>query len=394
MDCPFSLFLQYQQTGYNAINLTHPLNLVIIKTMKTENQKIFIGILKNSGITVTAFSVCTAICFLLDYFKINDLNFLIIYILGILLTSVLTKHFVYSVILSIVSVLGYNFFFTVPRYTFNVDDHMYIVTFVLMFAIGLVISSITFQLKKSLAQVTALNIEKIKLKNDAEKEQIKATLLKSISHDLRTPLTTIKNGAKLIYEKTDLDINDRQEILNDIISKSEWTVKIIENLLSLTRINSEKLTVKKSKEALEEIVPQAVRTVNGLLGNRKIHYEMPEEMLLIPMDAVLIIQVISNILSNAIKHTNDNGNIWIKVWNTGKNTVFRIVNDGLLIREEDLPHLFEMYYTTEDYSTGGIGLGLTICKLIVTAHGGQIEARNSDKKVVFEFTLPMETGLL
>ena len=110
------------------------------------------------------------------------------------------------------------------------------------------------------------------------------------------------------------------------------------------------------------------------------------------MDATLTIQAIGNILNNAVKHTADDGNIWIRVWNTGKNTVFRISNDGSLIREEDLPHIFEMYYTTGDGNRGkDIGLGLAICKLIIAAHGGQISARNTeDGRVLFEFNYPME----
>ena len=103
-------------------------------------------------------------------------------------------------------------------------------------------------------------------------------------------------------------------------------------------------------------------------------------------------QVIGNILSNAVKHTSEDGNIWIKVWDTGKNAVFRIGNDGASIREEDLPHIFEMYYTGgSDRNSEGVGLGLSICKLIVTAHGGQISARNGENGgVIFEFNLPME----
>ena len=259
-----------------------------------------------------------------------------------------------------------------------------------MLAVGLGISAVTFQLKKKMAQINALNLEKIRLKNNADKELLKATLLRSISHDLRTPLTAIKNGAEILRDNPSLDEKDRGEILDDIRSKSDWTIRLVENLLSLTRIDGENLTVKKSFEVLEEILPQAVRNVSGVLGNRKIHYDTPADMMLIPMDGTLIIQVLGNILNNAAKHTDDDGNIWIKVWNTGKNAVFRISNDGPCIREEDLPHLFEMYYTAADSKSEGVGLGLAICKLIITAHGGNISARNADGKAVFEFNLPME----
>lgn len=307
------------------------------------------------------------------------------------MTAVFTKGLVYSSVLSIVSVFGYNFFFTVPRYTFHFNDSKYLVTFILMFLVGLGISLVTYKLKNRMMQVSNLNIEKINLKNEAEKEQMKATLLRSMSHDLRTPLTTIKTGAELIRDCANIEEMDKNEILGDIISKSEWTIRLVENLLSLTHIDSKNLTVKKIGEAIEEVVPQAIRNVSGVLKDRKIHYELPTEMLIVPMDATLILQVIGNILNNAAKFTADDGNIWIKVWNTGKHTIFRISNDGSPIKEEDIPHIFETYYTAGDNKMeGSTGLGLAICKLIVTAHGGQIEARQVNNRVIFEFSLPME----
>lgn len=342
-------------------------------------------------ITFAAFAVCTGLSFLLDHFGVKDLNFIIIYVLGILLTAVLTEGIVYSAALSVISVLGYNFFFTVPRFSFKIDDLMYLVTFFLMFFVGLGIGLVTDKMKKRMRQINDLNLEKMRLKNDMEKEEVKAMLLRSISHDLRTPLTTIKSGAQLICDSPRMSEEDRNEILSDIVEKTEWTIRLVENLLSLTRIDSEKLTVRKRPEAVEEVIPQAVRTVRGRLGGRKIHYDLPDAMLLVPMDATLIMQVIGNILVNAVRYTTEDNNIWIKVWNAGGHAVFRISNDGEPIAEKDLPHVFEKYYTTGDTAAGNnVGLGLAICKLIVTAHGGEITARSADGKVTFEFTLPME----
>lgn len=356
----------------------------------TKNKK-SINWLIQAAISVGVFGVCTGLCYLLDFLKINNLNFLIIYVLGVLVTAILTKGIVCSMAASVASVVGYNFFFTIPRYTFHFDDSSYLATFLLMLVVGLLVSIVTYRFKKKMSEVNALNMEKAKLKSEAEKEQLKAMLLRSISHDLRTPLTTMKNGAEVLVENDTIEPAEREEILSNIVSKADWTIRLVENLLSLSRIDSEKLTVKKSEEAVEEIIPQAVRAVHGSLGNRKIHYDMPDELLLVPMDATLIIQTISNILGNAIKHTNDDGNIWIQVWNSGKNAVFRFSNDGAQIMREDLPHLFDAYYRGADSSQdGGIGLGLSICKLIVTAHGGAISAYNGDGVVAFEFTLPME----
>ena len=345
--------------------------------------------LADTLITVGTFIVSTGLCFALEGLDMEDLNYIIISVIGILFTAVFTNGTLYSSALSVISVLAYNFFFTEPRFALRFNDRMYVFTFMLMFVVGISVSLITSELKHKMARINELDVEKEKLKSEAEREKLKATLLRSISHDLRTPLTTIKNGAELLVENPDMDKRDRDEILGDIASKSMWMIGLVENLLSLTRIDSEKLTVKKSPEALEEVIPQAVRNVDGIIGNRKIHYDMPEELLLIPMDVTLIIQAISNVLTNAVRHTKDDGNIWIKVWSTGSDAVFRFTNDGDPISEKDLPHIFEMYYTSGD--SGGFGVGLAICELIVTAHGGKIRAENTeDNKVSFEFNLPVK----
>lgn len=357
---------------------------------KNREQKIK-QIFLQALITIGIFAICTGICYLLDLFDINDLNYLIIYVLGILLVAVFTRGYVYSLALSVISVLGYNFFFTVPRFTLHFNDRSYVVTFILMLVVGVGIGTVTYQLKRRMLQINALNMEKARLKSDAEKEQMKAMLLRSISHDLRTPLTAMKNGADMLLFDEKIEGLEKHEILTNIADKADWTIRLVENLLSLSRIDSERMTVKKTAEALEEIIPQAVRTVQGILGKRTIRYDMSEELLLVPMDATLIIQTISNILGNAVKYTSDDGHITIKVWDTGRNAVFRISNDGEPITEADLPHIFEAYYQGGDMTKdSGGGLGLAICKLIVTAHGGEISARNSEHGVVFEFTLPME----
>ena len=196
-------------------------------------------------INILIFAVCTGICYLLKYFEVKDLNYIIIYILGVLVSAILTRGYIYSMALSLVSVLGYDFFFTVPIFTFHFHDQMYLVTFILMFIVGAIVSVLTFQFKKKMTQINKLNIEAEKLKSEAEKEQLKATLLRSISHDLRTPLTTIKNGAELILDTPNLTKDEKDEILGDIVYKSNWTIRLVSNLLSLSRINNEKLTAKK-----------------------------------------------------------------------------------------------------------------------------------------------------
>jgi two-component system, OmpR family, sensor histidine kinase KdpD len=365
-------------------------------TEKEENSglskgRLFKNGLKDTGIAFLCFAVGTGICFLFDYFKINELNFPIVYVLAVTLTAIFTDGFLYSSVLSLVSVLALNFFFTDPRYTFDVSDKSNLLAFALMLAVGLTVSGLTFRLKRRMDDVRRLEIEKEKLKADAEKEQAEAVLLRSVSHDLRTPLTTIRNGSQTLHDDPELPLAERQEILVEITQKSDWTIKLIENLLSLTRIDASTLKVKKREEAVEDVVSEAVRTLKAELAGRTIHYDTPAEILLVPMDPTLISQVLVNILENAIKHTSVNGNIWIKVSADDKKAYFRLSNDGPLFKDGEGAAIFEMYNGKADRGANSTaGLGLAICKLIVNAHGGQISASNRDGLACFDFDLPRE----
>jgi two-component system sensor histidine kinase KdpD len=344
----------------------------------------------NAAIGLAAFGVCTGLCFWLDGLQVNTLNFPIIYVLGVTCVAVFTDGFLYSSVLSLVSVLSLNFFFTDPRFTFNVSDRSYFLAFFLMLAVGLSVSWLTFQLKKRMAEIGALQAEKEILKIDSAKKQEKATLLQSISHDLRTPLTTIKSGAQTLHDNPDLPLEERQEILSEITQKSDWTVKLVENLLSLTRIDGSSLTIKKREEAAEDVIASSVRAMGSEFGKRTLAYDTPKDLLLVPMDATLISQVLVNILTNAIQHTKDDGHIGIKVYSALGFAHFRISNDGVPLREADLPVIFDLYNKRTDRSPESLaGLGLATCQLIVSAHGGAISAANVKGQVVFEFSLPL-----
>ena len=149
---------------------------------------------------------------------------------------------IFSIILSILSVMGFNFFFTMPRYSFKIDDPKYIVTIILVVLVGIVVSSIVYKLKSYTRRVNDMKIEQIRLKNEMEKEQIKSTMLTGLSHDLRTPLTTIKNGIDIILDDK-VSEADKIELRNKIEQKCDWVIRLMNNLLSLTRINEKNFTV-------------------------------------------------------------------------------------------------------------------------------------------------------
>lgn len=330
---------------------------------------------------------CTGICFLLDYLRINNLNFIMIYILGVLFIAIFSEGYVVSLVFSLLCVASYNYFFTYPRMSLAVFDLKYIATFILMFAISIIVSSMTYRLKKKLVEINKLSEEKFEIEKETEREKLKATMLRSISHDLRTPLTSISSGAELLLSDQNLSVDEKKTILKSVLDESHWTIRLVEDLLLLTKVESNKLVLHKEEEAVEEIIPEAIRTIESIKGNREITVEIPTELMLVPMDATLIIQLLSNILNNAIRFTEDDGKIKLQVFNSGQSAVFRIYNNGTKLDEDKTSKIFDLYYS--DSNRASTGIGLAVCQAITRAHNGEITARNMNEWVVFEFTLPM-----
>lgn len=236
--------------------------------------------------------------------------------------------------------------------------------------------------------------EKEKTKLEFEREQLRSNLLRAISHDLRTPLTGIEGSSSLILES--YDSLNRDVILNlvkEINDDSEWLIRLVENLLSMTRIESGKLEIKKTEEIVEEIVSESIQHLKNRLNNHKLTVDMPKEVLFVPMDGKLIEQVIINLVDNAIKYTPEGSEVNIRVYRKNNNAYFEITDNGPGINKDDINHLFEIFYKgnkTNADSRRGVGLGLSICRSIVLAHGGEISAKNNKLGgAKFIFSLPL-----
>lgn len=230
---------------------------------------------------------------------------------------------------------------------------------------------------------------------ETHRERIRADLLRSISHDLRTPLTSILGSTSTIidnYEKVD-DIT-KKELLNNIYEDAEWLTRSVENILSMTRIDEGELKIKKDMEIAEEIVYDAVKRLNKFKDNRTIKIQLPKDIIVIYVDSLLIKQVLVNLIDNAIRHTDENSKIEIRIEKNDNDVVFKICDDGEGIKECNLKNIFDKFYTKADNKNlekRGIGLGLSICKSIVLAHGGEIKAYNNvDGGATFEFSIPLE----
>ena len=470
----------------------------------------------------------------------SEANIIMAYILGVLITSLVTTHPGYSIISSIASVVIFNYLFTEPRYTLHAYDAGYPVTFVIMFLAAYITGTLTVRLKNHARQsaeaayrtkilfdtdqllnrardreeiASALADQIVKLlnrdvvaylceggelgaprlfaaqpgtlredmtgedertvaqwvlrnnkhagattdtfsgarclylairvnqnvygvvgiavngeplgsfensvllsmlgegalaleneKNAREKEaaailakneQLRANLLRSISHDLRTPLTSISgNASNLLTSANDFDEATKQQLYTDIYDDSMWLINLVENLLSVTRIEEGRMNLHPSVELMDEVIAEALRHINRRSVEHEISVHSGEDFLLAHMDARLIVQVVINIVDNAIKYTPAGSHIRIATEKAGAWVVVRIADDGPGISDEAKAQVFDMFYSGANRvadSRRSLGLGLFLCKSIVTAHGGTISVRdNQPHGTIFEFTLPAE----
>ncbi|MCX7715153.1 MAG: ATP-binding protein [Clostridia bacterium] len=237
-----------------------------------------------------------------------------------------------------------------------------------------------------------LSDEQNKIMLDAEREKMRSNLLRAISHDLRTPLTGILGASSVLLENGSfIDKEEHDKLVYDIKESSQWLINMVENLLSVTRIKEDKLSVNASPEAIEEIIAEAVTRIKCQYKTQRINVKVPDELVILPVDAILIKQVIINLVENAIKHGMST-EVDIVVEKSDKEVAIYVRDNGKGISNEDLPYLFDGYISKHKDnvdSTRGMGIGLSICKSIIKAHSGNIIGYN-DKSggAVFKITLP------
>ena len=257
------------------------------------------------------------------------------------------------------------------------------------------------QLLQSLNETITLAMDRfrttqkqIRSEEEISRERYKSNLLRAISHDLRTPLSAIMGTSEIISDMSP-DNDPRHDLAKGIYQDAEWLHSLVENILSLTRLQDSSVNLHKEVEAAEEIIASALEHFSKRAPDRTVNVSIPDEVLMVPMDGKLIQQVLINLLDNALKHTKKEDAISLTLVREGHEAVFTVSDEGEGIDEKDLPHLFQTFYTTRNKqadSEHGIGLGLSICETIVKAHSGSISASNrTDRKgACFTFRLPLE----
>lgn len=308
-----------------------------------------------------------------------------IFVLGVFMVSLKTQGYFWGITASLISVLAVNYVFTYPYYAFDLITPECLASAVVMLLVAVMTGTLTTQLKVQ-----------EKLRAERDKERMRANLLRAVSHDLRTPLTSIYGSGSAIIENYDyLSKEQHLKHLNEMKEDAEWLIRMVENLLSVTRIDGGKVRVVKTPTVLEELIDIVLVKFRKRCPNITVEVEIPEEFISIPMDAMLIEQVLINMLENAVDHAEGMTRMGLKVTMEDGRAKFCVWDDGCGIMPERMKDLFTGYLDRGegpmDGSRKNMGIGLSVCATIIKAHGSEITAENRrEGGAAFYFTLEME----
>lgn len=344
--------------------------------------------IKNLFITAIIMVLSFLISFLLQkYFSIDE-HSTTLFVFAVFLISLLTDGYLFGILSACISVLIVNFVFTYPFLAFNFIQLDNILSAIVMIIISILTGALTTKLKRH---------EEEKL--EGERERMRANLLRAVSHDLRTPLTTIYASASTLMENREtLSSEQTASILQGIREDSEWLLHMVENLLSITKLNQGEVKIIKTPTVLEELIDSVLIKFHKRYPEQEVLLNMPEELIVIPMDAILIEQVLINLLENAALHATGMQHLYLNIAQRNDTVIFEVQDDGPGIETNRLKYLFRGYIPPEelpsDSSKSNAGIGLSVCTTIVQAHGGSISAQNLPQGgSVFRFTLAVEKEL-
>lgn len=346
------------------------------------------GVVRGVLATVATQTVTVMLALALDLVGFPEEALIILFVLGVLVTAMLTDGLAYSVVASILAVISFNIFIVEPRLSMRAWGPDYPETFSLMFAVAFTASYLVAKMRENADALLKATVK-------AHHEQTRADLLRSVSHDLRTPLTSIMGNADILRsEGVELGIPERRRIAEDIYDDATWLSDVVENLLAVTRFDEEGVALTMRVEVVDEVVEEALRHVRRDTAQHAIVVVPADELLLARMDTQVIVQVIVNLVNNAIDHTPRGCTVRIATRREGDYVAVEVADDGPGIAQEDQERIFEKFYTSEGGlgdKRRGLGLGLSLCKTIVESHGGSIRFEPADPHgSVFTFTLPIE----
>ncbi|MGN1206320.1 MAG: DUF4118 domain-containing protein [Eubacterium sp.] len=290
--------------------------------------------------------------------------------MAVFFVSRFTDGFIYGIVASLLSVLVLNFAFDFPYFAFDFSIPENIISAAIMLVITVMTSTITSQLKWQ---------ERVRAESTNEK--MRGNLLRAVSHDLRTPLTTIYGSSSAIVQNYEqLSQEQVVQLADGIREDANWLIGMVENILSITKIDNDGVKLVKTPTVLEELIDSVLTRFKKRYPMQKINVTIPEEFTSIPMDAVLIEQVLINLLENAMQHAKGMQLLELNVFVLGEKVVFEVRDDGCGIEKERMKGLFQDFFSVKDapvdHQKRSMGIGLAVCASIIKAHGGAITAEN------------------
>ena len=334
------------------------------------------------GILFGAFATCVLFRIIEPEFSRTSMVFL----LAVFLVARFTNGCLYGVVSSVIGIGCVNFFFTEPTFEFNFSMSGYPLAIACKLVVAIITSAMMTQIKQQ-------NVVKL----GAEKEKVRGNLLRAVSHDIRTPLTSIMGASSALLDTQGaIGVEEQKKLVRGIYEEAQWLLRMVENLLSVTRIDEEyRGDIQKSEEPAEEIVAAAVTKFRKRYPQKEVTVSIPQEYIQISVDPILIEQVLINLLENVEHHARSATEVSVELRREGEWAVFEVVDNGMGIKKEILPYVFSegFYYGDED---GGdkrrnMGIGLSVCHTIVRVHGGTMTAKNRKEPehgAIFAFTLP------
>lgn len=309
-----------------------------------------------------------------------------LFVLAVVFISRATEGYFWGIFASLFSAVCVNLVFTPPCWRLDLTNGGSLLAFIMLLAASLTISATTTLLKSHDRE-----------RRDAERESMRADLLRAMSHDIRTPLTSIVgNTAAMLEDNGSLSPEQKRRLLHDVNEDAQWLIRMVENILSITRIHGGTGELATEYEAVEEVIDAAARKFAKRFPQTSVMLAAPDEVLLVPMDVTLIQQVILNLMENAVIHGAAE-HIRLTVWREGSNALFTVRDDGTGLDKKRFATLFDAapFGLHDGDKKKNMGIGLSVCRTIIKAHGGTITAENLPRRgACFRFTLPLKEDML
>ena len=333
-----------------------------------------------------ATAACTAAGLALRPY-IDPVNIAMLYLLAVLVVALRFSRGA-SIAAALLCVLAFDFVFVPPYLSFAVNDAQYLVTFAIMLAVGLVISGLAESARRQGEARAAATVA-------AETERMRSALLASISHDLRTPLAIMSGASSSLAESGErLGAEERRALAKSIFEQARAMAEVMGNVLQMTRLESGALALKRDWASLGEIAGSVLDRLAAPLAKHRVMLELPADLPLVRVDALLIEQVLGNLLENAARHTPAGTLVRLRAARRDAEMVVSVEDFGPGLEPKDFARVFAKFQraaAAPESAGGGIGLGLSICRAIVQLHQGRIWAEQlPGGGTAFRFTLPIE----